>query len=168
VIVAAYLLSGGLGGGSGPQVIGGHPLLDRPAPGFVLQDLDGRDVSLSEFRGRPLLVYFWASWCLPCRTEFPLLKAALAAHAGEGLAALGIVFKDSATSAARFMSAEGASWPALVDPDGAVAAAYAVSAPPMTFYVDSAGIVRTVSFGPPPAGSLEGLLARILPSPTAP
>jgi cytochrome c biogenesis protein CcmG/thiol:disulfide interchange protein DsbE len=167
-VLAALLLSGVPRGGSGPQIIGGHPLLDRPAPEFTLKDLDGRDVRLSDFHGRPLLVYFWASWCLPCRTEFPLLKTALAAHAGDGLAAVGIVFKDSSTSAGEFMNAQGASWPALVDPDGAVAGAYAVHAPPTTFYIDGAGVVRAISFGPPPAGSLEGLLARILPSPTAP
>jgi cytochrome c biogenesis protein CcmG/thiol:disulfide interchange protein DsbE len=167
IVAAALLVIIGLGGREGPIVIGGHPLLGRAAPDFALRDLDGHDVRLADFRGRPLLVYFWASWCLPCRTEFPLLKQALLDHAGERLAVVGVVFKDSAANAGQFMSAQGASWPALVDPGGATAAAYSVFAPPTTFYVDAGGIVRAVSFGPPPAGSLEGLLARILPSASA-
>jgi cytochrome c biogenesis protein CcmG/thiol:disulfide interchange protein DsbE len=152
---------------AGPLDIGGHPLAGKAAPDFTLTDLSGHVVRLADFRGRPLLVYFWASWCIPCRTEFPIVKSALQAHAADGLGVLGIVFKDAPEAARSFMSAQGASWPALADPDGAVAAAYSVSAPPMTFYIDAAGIVRLVSFGPPPAGSLEGLLAHILPTPGA-
>ena len=167
VFAAALLVAIGLGGPPGPQVIGGHPLVGWAAPDFALRDLDGHDVRLADFRGRPLLVNFWASWCLPCRAEFPLLQRALREHAGERLAIVGVVFKDSDADAARFMDAQGASWPALGDPGGATAAAYSVFAPPTTFYVDADGIVRAVSFGPPPAGSLEGILARILPSPSA-
>jgi len=146
-------------------VIGGHPLVGKAAPDFALQDLHGQTVRLADFRGQPLLVNFWASWCPPCRTEFPLLERALLDHATDRLAIVGIVFKDSAASAGQFMSSQGAAWPALVDPGGTAAAAYTVEAPPVTFFVDAAGVVRSVSFGPPPAGSLEGLLARILPSP---
>jgi cytochrome c biogenesis protein CcmG, thiol:disulfide interchange protein DsbE len=167
ILVAALLLSGVLAGPAGPLVIGGHPLVGKAAPDFDLHDLDGNEVHLADYRGRPTLVYFWASWCLPCRTEFPLLKQALIDHAGDRLAVLGVVFKDSPENAASFMTAYGAPWPALVDLGGATAAAYSVNVPPLTFYLDAAGVVRTVSFGPPPAGSLELLLAHILPSPSA-
>ncbi|MFI5255045.1 MAG: TlpA family protein disulfide reductase [Candidatus Limnocylindrales bacterium] len=163
LVVAALLLSGVLAGPTGPLIVGGHPLVGKAAPDFALQDLDGHEVRLSDFQGRPLLVYFWASWCLPCRTEFPLVRQALLDHAADRLAAVGIVFKDSPASAAGFMNAYGATWPALVDPDGSTASAYSVNGAPMTFYIDPAGIVRTVSFGPPPSGSLEELLADILP-----
>lgn len=165
--MAALFLSGVLAGPGGPLVIGGHPLVGKPAPDFALQDLDGNEVRLADFRGRPTLVYFWASWCLPCRTEFPLLKQALVDHAADHLAVLGVIFKDTPENAGPFMTAYGATWPALVDAGGATAAAYSVNVPPLTFYLDASGVVRTVSFGPPPAGSLELLLAKILP-PAAP
>lgn len=167
LVVAALFLSGVLTGPTGPLIVGGHPLVGNAAPDFALQDLEGHEVRLSDYQGRPLLVYFWASWCLPCRTEFPLVRQVLLDHAADRLAVVGIVFKDSPASAAGFMAAYGAPWPALVDPGGATANAYSVNGAPMTFYIDAAGIVRTVSFGPPPSGSLAGLLARILPSPGA-
>jgi hypothetical protein len=56
-----------------------------------------------------------------------------------------------------------ASWPAVMDPGGATATTWSVRAVPTSFFLDGSGIVRTISFGPPPSGSLEGLLAKILP-----
>ena len=162
--VVVVLLAGSLWRPEGPTVIGGHPLQGKPAPDFELTDLDGRKVHLAGLRGRPVIVYFWASWCIPCRTEFPLLKGALEAHADDGLAVIGVVFEDSAENARGFMADYEAPWPAVMDPDHRVADAYRVHVPPLTFYVDATGIVRTVSFGPPPSGSLEGLLAKILPA----
>lgn len=149
-------------------MIGGHPLQGKPAPDLDLLDLDGRPVRLADFRGRPLIVYFWASWCIPCRTEFPLLKNALAAHAADGLALVGVVYRDSAANAGAFMSDYAASWPAVMDPGGATATIWSVRAVPTSFFLDGAGIVRAVSFGPPPSGSLEGLLAKILPPASPP
>ncbi|MGH2467821.1 MAG: TlpA family protein disulfide reductase [Candidatus Limnocylindrales bacterium] len=153
------------GGGAGsatPIVIGGSPLLDRPAPAIDLSTDTGQDVSLASLRGRPVIVNFWASTCIPCRTEFPLFKAALASHAADRLTILGVVYKDATSAARTFMTAEGADWPMLLDPDGTVAAAYGVEAIPMSFYVDPAGIVRYVSFGPPPAGTIDEELARMM------
>ncbi len=90
------------------------------------------------------------------------------AHAAEGLEILGIVYKDSEDAASAFMSAYSATWPMLVDPGTKAAASFGVLAVPESFYVDRAGIVRQVSFGPPPSGSMDALLAAILaPSPGA-
>ena len=112
-------------------------------------------------RGRPVLVNFWASWCIPCREEFPLFKRARQDPANEQLVILGILYQDSEDEALDFMRAQGASWPALEDPGGAVAGAYRVAAPPVTFFIDRAGIVRAVSFGPPPEEVFEQYLDRI-------
>ena len=68
-----------------PAVVGSHPLVGQPAPGFTLTTLDGRQVSLAEYRGRPVVVNFWASYCEPCKIEFPLFKAARDRHAAAGL-----------------------------------------------------------------------------------
>lgn len=77
------------------------------------------------------------------------------------------MFKDSAANARDFMTAYDAPWPAVMDPGGATAAAWSVRGVPTSFYLDVTGTVRAISFGPPPSGSLEVLLAKILP-PTSP
>ncbi len=150
--------------GPGPSVaiVAGSPLLGRPAPDFTLPDLDGQLVSLSDYRGRPVLLNFWASWCEPCKIEFPLFQAAREQHAAEGLEILGIIHDDSADAAAAFVEEEGSGWPALLDADDAVWNAYAGLGLPTTFFIDREGIVRAISFGPPLSGTLDDQLAKIL------
>ncbi len=148
----------------GPSIaiVAGSPLLNGPAPDFTLPDLDGQPVSLSDYRGRPVLLNFWASWCEPCKIEFPLFQAARQQHAADGLEILGIVHDDSAQAAAAFVEEEGSQWPALLDADDAVWTAYAGLGLPTTFFIDRAGIVRAISFGPPLSGTLDDQLAKIL------
>jgi len=175
VLVALDLgLGAAPGAGSGPTgsagaiassfVVGGGPLEGKRAPAFTLLDAAGHPVSLADYRGRPVIVNFWASWCGPCKEEFPLLAAALLRYAPQGLEVLGIVYKDSAGAAAAFMAAEGGTWPMLLDPAQTAASAYGVLAVPESFYVDPSGVIRTLSFGPPPASGIDALIALILPA----
>ena len=150
-----------------PAVIGGHPLVGKPAPDITLRDLDGHDVRLADYRGRPVIVNFWASWCIPCREEFPLLKAARERYADDGLEIVGVVFDDDVEAARAYMARAGASWPALDDPLGAAAAAYIVNAPPLSFFIDPDGVVRSIAYGPPSSGSIDDRIAAILPRSTA-
>jgi cytochrome c biogenesis protein CcmG/thiol:disulfide interchange protein DsbE len=147
---------------AGPIVVSRSPLLDRAAPAIELRDLEDRPVSLAAYRGRPVIVHFWASWCIPCRTEFPLYKRVRAEHAAEGLEVLGIIYDDSVEAAAGFYQVQGADWPAMEDPGGLVAAQWRVVGLPITYFVDRQGIVRGVSYGPPPPDALDTLLRRIL------
>lgn len=143
-------------------VVGGSPLLGELAPDFTLSTLDGQQLSLSDFRGRPVMVNFWASWCGPCKEEFPLFRDARQRHAADGLEIVGIVHDDAAQSALAFAEAEDAQWPMVSDPDDTAWRAYFGVALPITFYIDRAGIVRAVAFGPPPSRSLEEQIALIL------
>jgi peroxiredoxin len=165
-VAFTFDLSGRAGPGATPStvVVSAHPLIGRPAPAFSLKTLDGRTVSLADYRGRPVIVNFWASYCEPCKIEFPLFKAARERHATEGLEILGIVKADDDLDAARrFAASEGAAWPLLPDAGGTTAAAYRADLfVPISFYVDRTGIVRAVSFGPPPSGALDDQLAKIL------
>jgi len=174
VLVAVSLIAGGVvlalgvdmggGGQPGPSPIrvGGSPLLDKPAPAFPLRTLEGREVSLADYRGRPVIVNFWASWCIPCKEEFPLFAEARSQHAADGLEILGIVHDDDPAAAQDFVDSQGATWPMLLDPDDAVWNAYFATAVPMSFFIDREGVVRAVSFGPPPSRSLELLIEKIL------
>jgi cytochrome c biogenesis protein CcmG/thiol:disulfide interchange protein DsbE len=110
------------------------------APAFETADLDGRTVRLADHRGEPVLINFWASWCVPCRKEFPLLKAV---H-GNGATVLGVVFEDTTDAARDFMREQEATWPGLEDPGGRIAESYDVGfrpGLPVTVAVDREGVL---------------------------
>ena len=119
----------------------------EPAPPIVGATLDGATFDLTSLRGRPVLVNFWASWCGPCRDEFPLFQDQLAKHEAEGLAIVGVMYKDEADLAQGFATEFGVSWPTVVDPTGSLAAAYRVVAPPQSYFIDRGGIVRSIQIG---------------------
>ena len=110
--------------------------------------LDGTTIDLAKYRGKPLVLNFWASWCVPCREEFPLFKDRLATLGErDGLQVVGVLYKDQPELAQAFLSDFGASWPSLTDPDGSIAAAYRVVAPPQTYFIDKDGVLRGIQIG---------------------
>ena len=134
----------------------------EPAPAFVLADLSGSPLRLADLRGRPVIVNFWASWCGPCVDEFPLLVNAAAAHRGDGLAVVGIVFRDRSEAAREFMARMGAGWPTAMDPGEAVADRFGIIGPPDTFFIDRDGIVVGRQIGQLSASDLQRGLSQIL------
>lgn len=124
------------------------PIVGRPAPAFDLETLDGGRLSLAELRGAPVVVNFWASWCIPCREEAPLLTRAAQRYAAQGLRVVGIVYQDGAESARDFVSRYGQTYPAVLDPDGRTAIDYGVFGIPETFFIDRTGVVRSRQVGP--------------------
>jgi cytochrome c biogenesis protein CcmG/thiol:disulfide interchange protein DsbE len=132
------------------------------APDFALADLDGNPVRLADLRGQPVVLNFWASWCGPCVEEFPLLRDAAAAHAADGLAVVGIVYRDRSEAARDFMARNGGTWPAAMDPGDRVAEAYGVIGPPETYFIARNGTIAARQFGPIDAESLDAQLATIL------
>lgn len=146
--------------------VGGSPLLGKPLPDVTLKDLDGSPVRLADLRGRPLIVNIWASWCVPCREEFPLLVGAYGEYRDRGLDVVGIIRRDSPESAARFAADQGATWRMLLDPNEAAYHALIGIGVPQTYFVDADGIVRWVNIGPFSADGLAHGIGRIL-TPTA-
>ncbi len=131
-------------------------------PDFTLPSLGGECVRLADLRGRPLVLNFWASWCNPCRKEFPLLADARDRHEDDELEVLGITHDDIVSDSRRFAGEEGADWPLLVDEDSAVADALGVTAIPQTFFVDADGRVRAHLYGFTTARELEARIRRVL------
>ena len=129
------------------RVASGPAAVDSAAPDFRLPGLDGGCVDLSAFHGRPVVVNFWASWCNPCRREFPLLRAALEDHADADIEIIGIVYRDIADDARAFASGVGATWPLALDDDSAAATAYGVRAIPQTFFIRRDGTIARHVFG---------------------
>jgi cytochrome c biogenesis protein CcmG/thiol:disulfide interchange protein DsbE len=144
--------------------VGGHPLMGKEAPEIDLVTLDGEPVTLSELRGQPVLVNFWATWCLPCREEFPLMAAAYAEHADDGLEILGVVHDDTVNGARAFAADMNAEWPMLDDVDDVAWQDYTGVGMPTSFFVDSDGIVKAFSLGGFTEEGLAAQLETILPA----
>jgi len=141
--------------------VGDDKVLGQRAPGFATFDLQGRPVRLADFEGRPVLLNFWASWCVPCRREFPLLKQVEEAGRAD---VLGVVFQDSRSAAADFMADQGATWPGLVDPDGDIADAYGVRLRPglpVTLAISPDGRLVSRHVGELRADDLDTLVAAV-------
>lgn len=119
-----------------------------PAPDFEFTILDGRPVRLGDFRGRPLVLNFFASWCDPCKEEAPVVQALAAGAAAQGYAVVGVAINDAREDVARFMAGEGLTFPAGLDLDGKVHRAYRVIGPPTTFFIDRDGVIKDKVFGP--------------------
>jgi cytochrome c biogenesis protein CcmG/thiol:disulfide interchange protein DsbE len=138
--------------------------VDGAAPAIAGTALDGSTVSLADYRGHPVVVNFWASWCTPCREEFPLLKDRLASlGASDGLVVLGVLYKDEADLARSFATDAGATWPTVTDPDGTIAAAYRITAPPQSFFIDKDGVIRAIQIGAMTGDTFDTQYAKIKP-----
>ena len=125
------------------------PLIGQPAPSWTLTTLDGATLGTDDLAGRPYLVNFWASWCIPaCVDEHPVLASAHETHGGD-LAVVGVLYQDAPADAEGFLARYGyAGYANLVDPGGRLAIEFGVTGPPESFFVDADGIVRDKQFGP--------------------
>jgi peroxiredoxin len=136
-------------------------MINQAAPDFVAPDLDGQPVRLSDFRGRPVWINFWATWCPPCKTEMPLMEARRQQHAAQGLLILGIDLQESAETV-RAWTRDRFRWRFLIDADGALADLYRVEGVPTHVFIDRAGVVRGVYAGELDAAGMDAHLARII------
>lgn len=137
------------------------------APGFTLPDLEGGEAALADFRGRVAVVHFWASWCGPCRREFPALEALAERFGGRGLVVIAVA-ADSRERVGRFVADVGvdtAKVRVLVDRYGSVTRSYGVGVLPVSVVVDRRGRIAGVAVGERDYASaaaleyFEGLLA---------
>jgi cytochrome c biogenesis protein CcmG/thiol:disulfide interchange protein DsbE len=140
------------------------PLIGRPAPSWSLITLNGEELGTDDLAGRPYVVNFWASWCVPaCVDEHPVLAAAHERY-GDEVSVVGILYQDDPVSAAGFLARYGdAGYANVIDASGRLAIDYGVTGPPETFFVDADGIVRDKEFGPLTDAILAERMAAILP-----
>ena len=132
-------------------------------PDIVGTTLEGEAFRLADLRGRPVIVNFWGPSCIPCRDEFPLLKAKLSEHAADGLAIVGVLMDDPPEPARDFVTAFGATWPTVVDPEERIVRAWQVAARPQSYFVDRDGILRSIQVGEVIESDFERQYALIAP-----
>ncbi|MYE06857.1 MAG: TlpA family protein disulfide reductase [Chloroflexi bacterium] len=123
------------------------------APDFDLETVDGGQFRLSDWRGQPVLINFWASWCGPCRREVPALIRALEEHGATGFTVVGVNIEESTSVAQSFVSEFGIEYEVPMDFDGAVFRAYGgggPSGPPRSFFIDPNGVIVRIWAGQAP------------------
>jgi cytochrome c biogenesis protein CcmG, thiol:disulfide interchange protein DsbE len=143
------------------------PRIGQPAPDFSLETLDGGRLSLSELKGHPVLVNFWASWCKPCRTEMPEIVGAYQQRLGTGLevVAVNLTDQEKKKDVGRFVEELQMQVRVLLDVKGKVRERYRLVGLPTSIFIDRAGIVRVIHPGPMSREALDRGLAEILPGP---
>jgi cytochrome c biogenesis protein CcmG/thiol:disulfide interchange protein DsbE len=112
------------------------------APAFTLPQLGGGgDLSLASLRGKPVVINFWATWCVPCKEEAPLFEAAWKEHRDDGLVVLGVALESFRGDIRRFVERYGLTYPQVVDKKKGTVAAYGLTGYPETFFVARDGKV---------------------------
>jgi peroxiredoxin len=137
------------------------PIAGYLAPAFTLNNTVGDAVTLSDYRGQPVVLNFWASWCPPCRAEIPHFQEASVKYNGQATI-LGVDQGEPQAVVADFGSALGVSYPLLLDADNSVNREYGVSALPTTVFVGPDGIIREVYTGIVNGAVLQDRIERLL------
>ena len=167
-VVAAVVLIGFVGvGWAAVRVMGDGTLGQDPfglqAPTFRLPRLEGAgSLALADFRGKPLVLNFWASWCPPCRGEAPVLAAAQRRWNDRGVVFLGIDTKDSQAGALAFQAQYGVDYASVADVRGELQASYGVLGFPETFFIGPDGTIVAKYIGPIDRPTLDANIASIV------
>ncbi|HSJ38553.1 MAG TPA: redoxin domain-containing protein [Planococcus sp. (in: firmicutes)] len=117
------------------------------APDFTLQTLDGEEAKLSNFRGKPVFINFWATWCPPCRAEMPDMQELYENMDIEILAVNLTNTEKSEDGVSSFVDEMGLTFPIPMDPQGELSTAYNVKAYPTSYLVDADGKIRFIAYG---------------------
>jgi thiol-disulfide isomerase/thioredoxin len=119
----------------------------KPAPNVALQTADGARVDLSSYRGKVVLVDFWASWCVPCKTSFPALDALYREYSPQGLEVLAVNLDERRKDADTFLEGRPHTLTVFYDPKGVAPAAFGVKGMPTSFVIDRDGKIRFTHMG---------------------
>ncbi|MGQ9666658.1 MAG: TlpA family protein disulfide reductase [Anaerolineae bacterium] len=132
------------------------------APDFELADLDGKSVRLSDFRGKPVVLNFWATWCPPCRQELPIFQE-LHQRRGNVFVLLAISEGEHQQDVLAFVQKYGYTFRVLLDPGLSVGKAYGARAIPMTLVIDPDGVIVYIRQGAVKPGELDLALRSYIP-----
>lgn len=157
VLIAAFTLWSNLSNQADPRLKPGDI-----APDFTLQTLDGQTVSLSDYRGKGVVLNFWGTFCLPCRTEMPAFQKQYEINKDKGFEILAINMDEAEASVQGFVNQYGLTFPILMD-QGEVAKKYRIDPLPTTVLVNPDGKIERVILGPVDEKALSYLITLVLP-----
>lgn len=136
------------------------PLVGQPAPNITGTALDGREVDLSELKGRYVVVNFFATWCGPCLQEHPEIAKFYDSNRGPGdPTVLSVAFKDADSNVRNFFRDNNGNWPVLADPDGKVSVEYGIRGLPESYIVNPEGNIAAHVTGALDEAALNRLTA---------
>ena len=158
----------------GPDLLGTGPapsyyttpvdtVLRGPAPSFTLLNLDGQPQALNHYSGQVVLLNFWATWCIPCQLETPLLEETAIRFRTQGVVIIGIDQAEDAATVNAYLKRFNVTFPILLDTDLLVTQDYNVVGLPTSFFIDSKGIVRVKNIGMLTRDVLQQYLSDLLP-----
>lgn len=136
--------------------------MGKPAADFTVTTHDGRQVTLSQFRGHPVWLTFGASWCSGCQAEVPDIQAAYTRFEPQGLVVLGVNITEDNQAVAAYAQRVGLTYPIGADPDSVIAQTYSVSAIPAHYFIDRDGVIRDIRQGTLAPTVIESILTGLV------
>jgi cytochrome c biogenesis protein CcmG/thiol:disulfide interchange protein DsbE len=137
------------------------PLIGKPAPEFALKAVGtGQTIDIAALRGKPVVLNFWATWCVPCYQEHPVLVQN--AQIIPNVQFIGVVFNDTEDKINAFLRERGSAYPTLLDEQGKTAIAYGVGGVPETYFLNRRGVIVAKFTGPMTTEILQSNVAKAL------
>lgn len=133
------------------------------APNFTLQQLDGSQVKLSDLRGKAVVLNFWGSWCVPCKTEMPELEKQYQLNKNKSIVFAGVNIGESPITVKQFVDQVGVTFPIWLDQNREITRLYNIGPIPTTYFIDKDGIVKDVVIGQMNEAIIQEKVAKILP-----
>jgi thiol-disulfide isomerase/thioredoxin len=162
IVFSKTLLNSVSASGGEAVILEPAPVAGHPAPDFELVSTEGKTIRLSDFRGKPVILNFWATWCGPCRAEFPEFQKAAVDNA-DRLVIIGInnTTADQPDLIPDFLREFGVTFPIVLDEKGETVKTYRILGLPTTVFIDSNGIVNEVFTGPLNKAYIESKISEL-------
>jgi thiol-disulfide isomerase/thioredoxin len=136
--------------------------IGQAAPSLKLPLVGGGEMDLASYKGRPVILNFWATWCDPCRAEMPVFERAQQQYRDEGLVVLGVDFQEQDPEIVAFLGQIGVTFPSVVDRTGEVTRQWRATGLPTTFLIDRQGVIQDVRVGAFTDEMLDGKLKKLV------